>query len=238
MGYYGYPASETVAEKKANALKKYKKLLKKDKTIQPVFIEGRTLALSWWGKAWNKNLESYADYNNRLSRGKSYVKHNSILDLKINQGKIMAKINGSKSKIYEVAIHLDELDKVRWAKILKLCNHEIDSLEALVEGKFPKTLEILFTDKTYGLFPSSKEIHFDCSCPDYASMCKHVAATLYGVGSRLDLDPLVFFKLRGVDFDYLIKKSVEDKLESMLLHAGRRTNRTISDNKISDIFGL
>lgn len=238
MSYYSNYKYESVADKKANALKKLKKLKKKNPDTLPVLIEGRTIANNWWGKSWNKNLESYADYKNRISRGKSYLKQNSVLDLQIDQGEIRAIINGSKSKMYDVRIDIDELSDEKWQEILNVCQHKINSLESLIEGKFPKELELLFTDKSFGLFPSPSEIHFDCTCPDWASMCKHVAASLYGIGARLDEDPLLFFKLRGLDVNYLIKKSVEDKLSSMLKHAGSKTSRTISTDKISDIFGL
>ena len=135
-------------------------------------------------------------------------------------------------------IKIDALDSKKWEQVTALCNHRIDSLEQLIEGKFPKELEVLFTDRKYGMFPSPKEIHFDCSCPDWASMCKHVAAVLYGVGARLDVNPMLFFELRGLDGQALVRKSMEQKLESMLKNAGRKSSREIADEDISDIFGL
>lgn len=238
MGYYGFPKAESVAEKKAKASKSLEKLKKKNPEIEPVIIEGKTLAKNWWGKAWNLNLESYADFGNRIARGKSYVRSNAVLDLKISRGLILAKVQGSRSKPYEVEIKIDALDNKKWEQVTALCNHRIDSLEQLVEGKFPKELEVLFTDRKYGMFPSPKEIHFDCSCPDWASMCKHVAAVLYGVGARLDVNPMLFFELRGLDGQELVRKSMEQKLESMMKNAGKKSKREIADKDISDIFGL
>lgn len=238
MGYYGYPQYESVAEKRAKASRSLAKMKKKNPDIEPVIIEGRTLAKSWWGKSWNINLESYADYSNRIGRGKSYVKNNAVLDLKITRGKVAAKVQGSRVKPYDVEITIDALDSKKWDQVTELCNHRIDSLEQLIEGKFPKELEILFTDKKYGMFPSPKEIHFDCSCPDWAYMCKHVAATLYGIGARLDNDPMLFFALRDIDGQMLIRKSMERKLESMLKNAGKKSKREIAAKDISDIFGL
>jgi uncharacterized Zn finger protein len=237
VSYYNY-STETVAQKKANALKKLKKLQKKDPTIEPVLIEGRLIAKQWWGKAWNKNLESYADYSNRISRGKSYARQNSLLDLRIDNGVVNAKVSGSKTKIYDVTIHIDALTDLKWSKMLSYCQHKIDSVDALISGSFPVEMEVLFTDKTIGLFPNPKEIEFDCTCPDYAYMCKHVAATLYGVGAKLDQNPLLFFNLRGVDVNVLIKKSIEDKLESMFKQVGKKTTRTISDDRINELFDL
>jgi uncharacterized Zn finger protein len=238
MGYYGFPRYESVAEKKAKASRSLAKMKKKNPDIEPVIIEGRTLAKNWWGKSWNINLESYADYSNRIERGKRYVRNNAVLDLKISKGKVIAKVQGSRVKPYDVEISIDALDNKKWEQVTELCNHRIDSLEQLIEGKFPKELEILFTEKKYGMFPSPKEIHFACSCPDWAYMCKHVAATLYGIGARLDNDPMLFFTLRDIDGQMLIRKSMERKLESMLKNAGKKSKREIAAKDISDIFGL
>jgi len=238
MGNYGFPEYESVAEKKGKASRSLDKLRKKNPDIEPVIIEGRALAKNWWGKAWNLNLESYADFANRIERGKSYVRSNAVLDLKISKGRVLAKVQGSRSKPYEVEIKIDTLDNKKWEQVTALCNNRIDSLEQLIEGKFPKELEVLFKDRKYGMFPSPKEIHFDCSCPDWASMCKHVAAVLYGVGARLDVNPMLFFELRGLDGQELVRKSMEKKLESMMKNAGKKSNREIADEDISEIFGL
>ena len=238
MGYGGYSKNVSAAEKKEKANSSIAKLKKKDPNIEPINIEGRTLAKSWWGKAWNLNLESYADYENRIARGKSYVRNNMVLDLKINKGKVMAKVQGSRAKPYDVEILIDELSDKKWEYVTSLCNHSIDSLEQLIEGKFPKELDVLFKEKKYGIFPSPKEIHFNCSCPDWASMCKHVAAVLYGIGARLDSNPMLFFELRDINSQELVKKSVEQKLESMLKNASKKSKREIAEKDISDIFGL
>ena len=239
MGYYdGFAPYVSVAEKKAKAGKSFEKLRKKDSGIEPVILEGRTIAKSWWGKAWNLNLESYADYRNRIARGKSYVMNIAVLDLKISQGKVAAIVQGSSTKPYVVTIRIDALSSTNWALVTALCNHRIDSLEQLIEGKFPKELEVLFTERKYGLFPAPKEIHFDCSCPDWASMCKHVAAVLYGVGARLDKNPLLFFELRALDGQELVRRSMEQTLAGMLKNAGRKSKREIAEKDVSSIFGL
>ena len=238
MRNYGFPKHETVADKKSKSNAALEKLKKKEPDVEPVIITGRTLANSWWGKAWNLNLESYADYSNRIARGKSYVRSNTVLDLKISRGTVLAKVKGSRAKPYEVKISIDPLSEERWEQVTKLCNHRIDSLEQLIEGKFPKELEVLFTERKYGMFPAPKEIHFGCSCPDWASMCKHVAAVLYGVGARLDTNPMLFFELRDLNGQELVKKSMERRLESMLKNAGKKSKRGIADQDILNIFGL
>lgn len=238
MSFNDFPAYVSVAEKKAKAAKSLEKLKKKNPDLEPVIIEGRTLAKSWWGKAWNLNLESYADYSSRIGRGKSYVRNNAVLDLKISKGRALAKVQGTRAKPYDVEIFIENLDQSKWQEVLKLCNRRIDTLEQLIEGKFPKELEILFTDKKYSLFPPPEKIHFDCSCPDWAYMCKHVAAVLYGIGARFDLNPMLFFELRDIDGQELIRKSMEQKVENMLKNAGRKSKREINAEDISNIFGL
>jgi uncharacterized Zn finger protein len=238
MSYYEFAPYVSVAEKKEKSLKTLSKLKAKNKDIQPITIEGRTLAKSWWGKAWNQNLESYADYSNRIARGRSYVRNNAVLDLKITKGVVKALVQGSSRKPYEVTVQIDRLIDEKWNKVIALCNHRIDTLEQLVGGSFPKELEVLFKERKYGLFPSPKEIHFDCSCPDRASMCKHVAAVLYGIGARLDSDPKLFFELRDIDSMELVKKSMEKKLDNMLKNAGKKSERKIAEKDVFDIFGI
>lgn len=238
MGYYGFPKYVSVAEKKASSQKTLEKLKKKQPDIEPIVIDGKVLAISWWGKSWNKNLESYADYSNRIARGRSYVKNGCVLDLKIQKGNVKALVQGSGRSPYKVSVQIDMLKKDNWEKVTELCNRRVDSLEQLIEGKFPKELEQLFVEKKYGLFPSPDEIHFDCSCPDWASMCKHVAAVLYGIGAKLDKQPMLFFELRNIDSAELVKKSMESKLNNMLKNAGKKSSREIREEDVMDIFGI
>lgn len=239
MSDYGeWPRYVSVAEKRQKAEKSLAKLRKKNPNIQPVIIEGRVIAKSWWGKAWNENLESYADYSNRIGRGRSYVRNGAVLDLQISKGRVEAQVQGSTSKPYKITIRIDELSQKKWEQLTKLCNNRIDTMEQLAEGKFPKELEGMLKERKYGLFPSPKEIHFDCSCPDWADMCKHVAAVLYGIGARLDENPLLFFELRGIDGARLIKKSMESKVESMLKNAGKKSKREIPKDELQELFGM
>lgn len=238
MSYYGYQPYISVGEKKERARKAVEKLQRKNKNIEPIIIEGRTLVKSWWGKAWNYNLESYADYRNRIARGRSYVRNGAVLDLKISKGNIVAMVQGSGRKPYSVKVQIDTLSSERWERVIELCNHRIGSLEQLIEGKFPKELEILLTEKKYGFFPSPKEIHLTCNCPDGAYMCKHIAAVMYGIGTRLDVNPMLFFELRDVDGQELIKKTMERKLDNMLKNVSKKSGREIAEKDVFDIFGL
>ncbi|WP_136809620.1 hypothetical protein [Desulfosediminicola flagellatus] len=238
MAYWGFPKYVSVADKKAKAAKKLKQLKKKIPDIKPVILETNTLARTWWGKSWNKNLERYADYENRIERGRSYVRHGAVLDLKIHSGKVRALVMGSGSQPYEVLISIDAIKKKQWKELQKQCEGQLKSLQDLLAGKFPKGLgEIFFNEKT-GLFPSPKNISFDCSCPDWASMCKHVAAVLYGVGARLDEDPSLFFKLRGVNTEDLLAGAIEDTAGKLLEKSKKKGANVIDDADLSDIFGI
>ena len=235
---YGFPKHVTVAEKKAKNQKAIEKLGKKDPSLTPVIINGRKLARTWWGIAWNDNLERYSDYSNRIGRGSSYVRNGAVLDLKIDQGKITAQVQGSRSKPYKIDIEIQPLSGKTWEIITKECEGKIESLQELIEGRFPKALEELFTAKGKGLFPSPKEISLNCSCPDWANMCKHVAAVLYGVGARLDENPTLFFVLRNVNIDELVSKAISQKSETLLKKSGKKSSRVIDNDNISAMFGI
>ena len=239
MGYWGhYPRYVSVAEKRAKAAIKLKQLKKKNPDIKPILLEGTVIAKTWWGKAWNRNLESYADYSNRIGRGRSYVRHGAVLDLKIDSGRIESLVQGTESRPYSVSIKIKPVNKKVWQEIKSACEGKLDSLQELLAGKFPKALGEIFTTQGKGLFPSPKEIDFSCSCPDWAYMCKHVAATLYGIGARLDEEPGLFFKLRKVKMEDLVTQAVEDKTRKLLKKAKKKTARVIADSDLADVFGI
>ncbi len=238
MNYWGYPRYVSVGEKKQNSKKKLEQLRKKNNDIEPVIIEGRTLAHTWWGKAWNNNLEGYADYSNRIGRGRSYVRCGCVLDLKISEGRVQSLVMGSETKPYSVVVNIKALEKSVWGKIKNVCEGKLGSLQELLLGKFPKALNAIFTAHGNGLFPSPKEIGFSCSCPDWASMCKHVAATLYGVGARLDKDPNLFFALRKIEINDLISETVKGKAKELLTKAKKKSSRIIEDQDLSSVFGI
>ena len=238
--HYGYPKYITVAEKRAKAEKKLAALKKKNPGIQPVVIEGQTLVKTWWGRAWNKNLERYADYANRIGRGRSYVWHRAVLDLQIQPGKVSGLVMGGAASPYRVTITIKPIPQKQWQHIKDQCKGKMERIKQLMAGKFPKALEDLFTQKDKGLFPSPKEIELNCSCPDGAVMCKHVAAVLYGIGARLDEDPGLFFVLRKAKVNDLISETVKETKKEILSRSGKRSPRIIDDESrnLSDMFGI
>lgn len=200
--YYGGFQHQSVAERRRKAEEAVRKMQRKGEKIEPVQIEGRKIATTFWGKAWCDNLESYSDYANRLPRGRSYVLNSAVIDLKISAGKVTAQVQGT--SLYKISIQIEKLSEKRWKAFKKANAGKVTNLLNLLQGKLSKDILANITEKHSGLFPSPKEIKLSCSCPDWAGMCKHVAAALYGVGARLDAKPELFFTLRGVDMQELI----------------------------------
>jgi uncharacterized Zn finger protein len=204
-GYGGYPRYVPVGERRAKAMLQAKKLEKRGRVLEPVRPEGKGIASSFWGKAWCKNLESYMDFSNRLPRGRSYLRSGAVVDLRLGEGQIAALVAGG--SLYEVSVRIDKLAPKRWGAIIKRCAGRIDSVVEILRGRLPETVLQALVDRRAGLFPAPREIDFTCSCPDYASLCKHIAAVLYGVGARLDKRPELFFTLRSVALEDLVAKS-------------------------------
>lgn len=231
----------TIDELRAKADAAIKQETKKGKELSPVMFtgesKGRNIATNWWGKAWCDNLERYADYASRITRGKKYVKSNAVIDLQISQGNITALVIGSRKKPYQIRITIKPIAKEKQAEIKAKCTRQIENLDALLEGEFPKEMKALFFEED-GLFPAPSEIEFNCSCPDWAGMCKHIAAALYGVGVRLDEDPSLFFTLRGIDVNSFIDKAIADKVEAMLSNACKTSDRVIAEEDVARIFGV
>jgi uncharacterized Zn finger protein len=199
---WGWRPYVSVAERRRQAARKMEKLRRSGHCVSPVTIEGRTIVKTFWGKAWCDNLERYSDFANRLPRGRTYLRNGSVIDLQIASGEIKALVSGS--DIYTVTVRVAPVTKPRWRSICRDCTGAIDSLVELLQGRFSRgVMERICRQKT-GLFPSPNDIKLSCSCPDWAEMCKHVAAVLYGIGARLDKQPELLFRLHEVDEKELI----------------------------------
>ena len=133
-----------------------------------------------------------------------------------------------------------KINSKRWQKIKELSSKKLHSLTELFEGKFPKELGELFSNKSHGVFPSLKEMEFSCSCPDWAEMCKHVSAALFAVGSKLDQEPGLIFKLRGTHVEDLIGEAVREEARALGKKRSSKTQKSIalSDAKLSKLFGV
>jgi len=220
-----------VAERRRKAAGAMARLANKGQTISPVVVQGSTIATTAWGKAWCANMESYSDYANRLPRGRTYVRNGSVADLQITPGTVAAKVSGS--SIYCTTITVKPVPKENWQQICAACAGGIDSLVELLQGRFSRSVMDRLCRQGDGLFPAPKDIRFDCSCPDSATLCKHVAAVLYGVGARLDSQPELLFTLRQVDPAELLSKA-----GSGLVTAPAAGERTLADDDLGALFGL
>jgi uncharacterized Zn finger protein len=231
--YYGFRPYVSVAERRRKAAKAMAKLAKNGQSIRPVQIEGRTIARSFWGKAWCDNLESYMDYANRLPRGRTYVRNGSVVHLDIRSGEIEATVSGS--ELYKVNISIAPAAKAKWKRLCHECSGAIGSLVELLRGRFSDHVMGIITRKETGLFPSPTEIELKCSCPDWATMCKHVAAVLYGVGARLDQSPELLFTLRSVNHEELITQAATaTDLAGKTMSAGPE----LAESEIGAVFGI
>jgi uncharacterized Zn finger protein len=233
MDYYGWRPYVTAAERRRQALGEMSKLRKKGHPVSPVIVEGRTIVKTFWGKAWCENLERYSDFANRLPRGRTYVRNGSVIDLQIAPGEIKALVSGS--EIYEVAVKVAPVTKARWQSICKDCAGAIESLIELLQGRFSKgVMERVCRQKT-GLFPTPGEIKLSCSCPDWADMCKHVAAVLYGIGARIDQQPDLLFRLHEVDEKELIAGAGK---ALPLARKAPAATKVLGGEDLSALFGL
>ncbi len=205
-GFYdGWAPYVPVAERRRQAERKAAELKKKGQACQPVVIAGRTIARSFWGRSWCDNLEAYSDFANRLPRGRTYVRNGSVIDLRIDTGQVNALVSGS--EVYQVEISVRPLEAAEWSVIVKECTGKVASLIEVLQGRLSNAVMEVVTRQGKGLFPRPRQLGFSCSCPDGASMCKHVAATLYGVGARLDNEPELLFRLRHVEPQDLIQQA-------------------------------
>jgi uncharacterized Zn finger protein len=234
--WWSYKPYVSVAQRQAKAARELKKLEKTGHKAQPVHIEGKKIAQTFWGKAWCDNLESYSDFENRLPRGRSYVRNGSVCDLQIEPGRVTAMVCGS--ELYKIKIGIKRVEPKLWSDIKRECAGQIGSLIELLQGKLSQRVMEIITRRDEkggsGLFPKPAEIELDCSCPDWADMCKHVAAALYGVGARLDEKPELLFVLRQVDHLELISQAGDIKA----LTKGKRAEKTIAADALSDVFGI
>ena len=224
--YYFSDAKEAKARIK-------REIAKRQKKGEPFKVleapSGNTkLVKTFWGKAWNENLESYRDYEYRLPRGRSYLRQGNVYNLRIQPGKVTAVVAGS--ELYDVSVTIAPLTKGHWNAIKELCEGQVASMLDLLGGKLGDGVLKIITDPERGLFPKPKEIKFSCSCPDHADMCKHVAATLYGAGVKLDTQPDLFFILRSADPTELISTNA--------ITAPVTSDAALAGEDLSALFGI
>ncbi|MCM2369782.1 SWIM zinc finger family protein [Aporhodopirellula aestuarii] len=235
MSWYGgfapyVPVGQRIAEGKAEVIRR----LGKDEKPQPIKISGNGIATTFWGKNWCTHLEKYSDFSNRLPRGRTYARNGSIAHLRITKGKITSMVCGS--YLYEIEIKIDPLPAATWAAICRSCSSSIHSIMDLMRGRLGDDVIRRITEPKSGMFPANNEIRLRCSCPDGAYLCKHLAATLYGVGHRLDSSPELLFLLRCVDQNELISQAIS--AEGAASAMGLDENSGLGDEDLGAMFGI
>jgi uncharacterized Zn finger protein len=231
----GFPRYVSAGEKRARAAQAAARLAKRSKgrTLAPVVLAGRKIASTFWGKAWCANLESYADFAHRLDRGRSYVRQGAVVDLQIESARVRSHVAGT--RLYDVEVGIHPLEPARWKALVAGCGDRIESVVSLLEGRLPDEVLRLVTHRERGLFPAPCQISMTCTCPDWAGLCKHVAATLYGVGARLDERPELLFLLRGVDPKDLVHAAA-DRLGTAPASTG--SAQMIEGDDLGALFGI
>jgi uncharacterized Zn finger protein len=237
MGYsredrFEWPRYVSVAEKKQEVAKRIQSMQKKGKPLNPVVVEGRLIAKTFWGKAWCDNLEAYSDFASRLPRGRTYVRNGFVIDMQMTKGQANAQVMGS--DLYKVVIEVKPISEDHWQALVKACAGKIDSLIELLQGNFSKAVMEILTQKQNGLFPKPQEIKMRCSCPDHARMCKHIAAVLYGIGAALDTKPEWLFVLRHVDHVDLISSASQGSA----FMQSQTSENVLEDGELSALFGI
>lgn len=223
-----------VAVRRARAMGKLKALEKKGLVVSPVEADGRELTRTFWGQAWCRNLESYSDYENRLPRGRTYLRNGSVMHLEVASGRVTGLVCGS--ELYDVEVSIAPVAARTWSAIRRECTGKIASLVSLLRGELPGPVMNVVTRHGAGLFPAPAEIRMKCSCPDDARLCKHLAAVLYGVGVRLDEKPDLLFLLRGVDHAELVTEAAGASLVAGAPEGGKTLG--LDAGGLSALFGI
>lgn len=231
--YGGWKPYVPVAARRKKAEQLVATAIKAGKVLSPIAPYRGAIAKTFWGKAWCDNLEHYSDYASRLPRGRTYVRNGSVIDLQITAGRIRAQVMGS--SLYEIEIDVAACPKKQWRALSAECASSIDSMVELLQGKLSAAVMGRICKPGTGLFPAPKEIKLSCNCLDWAAMCKHVAAVLYGVGTRLDQQPELLFALRGVDPAELVNST-----GATLSGAGAVpvSGKVLDNAVLGDVFGI
>jgi uncharacterized Zn finger protein len=227
-----WPKYVPVAERQRGARQAIATLAKKGAAPAPVVITGRAIATTFWGKGWCNHLERFSDYENRLPRGRSYVRSGAVVDLRVGPGRVDARVRGT--SLYQASVVIAPLGKAAWREIVRACAGKVDSLVELLQGRFDQAVMQIVGRAAGGLFPEPAQLTMSCSCPDWASLCKHLAAVLYGVGARLDARPELLFTLRGVDPTDLVASAPS----SLASSAKASTSRRLDADSLADVFGI
>ena len=197
-----YPRYVPVDAQRARVVSEMNRLVASGVEVQPVELRGRTLARSFWGRRWCEHVESFSEYAARLAQGRACLRNGSVCHLSMESGGVDAMVIGS--ALHHVTIRVRRLEAAAWMAMRTACAGRVESVVELREGRVPDDVAEVVTDRGSGLFPQPGDIVASCDCGAGTTLCKHAAAVLWGIGSRLDERPELLFRLRGVDETDLI----------------------------------
>lgn len=206
---------DDAAEQKERVQREMAKRLKRGEVMEVLEVPqgNKKLVTTFWGKAWCDHLATYAEYEHRLPRGRSYLRQGKVYNLTIEPGLVSAVVAGS--ELYETKVRIRPLENEVWEALVAQCEGRVGSMLDLLAGKLGEGVLKVLTDPEGGMFPKAREIRFDCSCPDHADLCKHAAAMLYGVGVMLDTKPELFFTLRSVNAEELLSAGAKGVVKGL-----------------------
>ena len=191
---------------------------------------------TWWSKRWIKVLESFS-MGTRLTRGRSYARQGQVISIDVEPGLVKAKVQGSQPRPYNVKIRLEPLSDQDWEKVTDAMASQAIFAAKLLAGEMPNTIEEAFASVHVSLFPTAlRELNTDCSCPDWANPCKHIAAVYYLLAERFDEDPFLIFKLRGRTKEQIIEVLRDKRAATFPVEdtsAGAETASAEEENLIS-----
>lgn len=151
---------------------------------------------NWWATRWIEAVERVMDAG-RLRRGRSYARAGQVLAVEESAGGVTARVQGSRRTPYKVTIEVKPLSDAQWTAVFSALSERAIFTAELLNGQMPQNIEEAFAAAGVSLFPGRGELTAGCSCPDWASVCKHIAAAQYILAERFDDDPFLLFRLRG-----------------------------------------
>ncbi|GAA0905366.1 SWIM zinc finger family protein [Pseudonocardia zijingensis] len=164
------------------------------------------VARTWWSKRFISVLEQLG-VGGRLSRGRSYARAGQIVSLDVDVGGAVAQVQGSRPQPYRVRLGVPAFGKAEWAAVAQALADDASYAAALLNGEMPRDIERVFETVGLSLFPATeRDLAMDCSCPDFAVPCKHLAAVCYVLAERFDADPFQILALRGRQRDELLEE--------------------------------
>jgi uncharacterized Zn finger protein len=169
---------------------------------------------TWWGQRFIQALESFTD-SARLARGRAYANNDRIRSWQRQGSVVSATIRGNanpyygvyKEPFYKTTIAFQTIDAAQWQQLIQILGSRAAFISRLLLNEVPDNIEDVFQTLKLNLLPYSRQdLKTDCSCPDYANPCKHIAGLYYFIAAQLDRDPFLLFELRGLERGELQKQ--------------------------------